>query len=57
MEHLIFFQNTAINSGLGTLVYALAMSAKTSKGIIFRIELDLDRVFNAEREYQDRTQD
>jgi len=34
------------------------MSAKTpAKGSYSRIELDLDRVFNAEREYQDRAQD
>ena len=42
------FFNTSINSGLGTLGYALAMSAKyTGKRIMFRIELDFDRVFYA----------
>ena len=51
------FFSTSINTGLGTLGYALAMSAKnTGKRITFRIELDLDRVFNTLRQHQDRTQ-
>ena len=40
-----------------TLVwYALAMSAKTGERITFRSELDLDRVFDTERECHNKTQ-